>query len=77
MNPYRSPSEHQVGSIKEESRTTLEQVKSLEYIIVSGDIKVYEYSQLQELYIIKAKSDICMLETNVNNFSEEKKLMYT
>ena len=43
----------------------LEQVKSLENIIASGDIKVDEAAQLQELYIIKPKRDICMLETNV------------
>ena len=33
---------------------------------------VDEAAQLQELYIIKLKHDICMLETNKNNFSEKK-----
>ena len=51
---------------------TIEQVKSLENIIASGEIKVDEAAQLWELYIIKLKRDILMLENNVNNFSEEK-----
>ena len=54
-------------------RTTLEQVKSLENIITSGKIKVDESDQLQDLYIIKLKRDICMLDTNLNNLSEENK----
>ena len=49
---------------------TIEQVKSLENIIASGEIKVDEAAQLWELYIIKLKRDILMLENNVNNFSE-------
>ena len=39
-------------------------------IIVSEEIKVYEAAQLWEWYIINFKLVICMLETNVNNFSE-------
>ena len=73
MNSSRSPSEQQVRALQEEKRTTLEQVKSLEYIITSGKIKVDEADQLRRLYIIKLKRDICMLETNVNNSSEENK----
>ena len=53
MNPSRSPSEKKVGAIQEERRSTLEQVKPLEDIITSGEIKVYEAPQLQKLYIIK------------------------
>ena len=53
--------------------TTLEQVKALEDIIASLYIKVDEASQLPQLYIIKLNRDLCMLETNVNNFSEENK----
>ena len=76
MNPYRSPNEQQVGALKEERRTSLEQVKALENIIASGEIRVDEAYQLCGLYIIKLKCGICMLETNVNNFSE-KKIMQT
>ena len=54
-------------------RTTLEQVKSLENVIASGKIKVDESDQLQDLYIIKLKRDIFMLDTNLNNLSEENK----
>ena len=57
--------------------TTLEQFEALGDIISSGDIEVNEAAQLQELYIIKLKCFICMLEINVNNFSEGKKLTYT
>ena len=71
MNPYRALSEQQVGSIQEERWTTIEQVKDLENIIASGEIKVYEAAHLWELYIIKLKRGIFMLKTNVNNFSEE------
>ena len=42
-------------------------------MIESGEIKVDEADHLQELYIIKLKDGICMLETNVNNISEENK----
>ena len=42
-------------------------------LIASGEIKVDEAAQLQELYIIKLKRDICMLETNVKNFPDENK----
>ena len=48
-------------------------IKALENIIASVDIKVYEAAQLWELYIIKFKRGICMLETNVKNFSEGNK----
>ena len=71
--PSRAPSEKYVINLKQERWTTLEQDKSLENIIVSGEIKVDEDDQLQELYIIKLKHGICMLETDVNNNSEEKK----
>ena len=54
-------------------RTTLEQVKSLEDNNASGDIKVDEYDQLQELYIIKLKRVICILDINENKFPEGKK----
>ena len=53
MNIYRAPSEQHVRALQEERRTTFEQVKSLENIISSVEIKVYEDSQLRELYIIK------------------------
>ena len=33
VNPSRAPSEKKFGALQEESRTTLEQVKSLENII--------------------------------------------
>ena len=65
--------QQQVGALQEERQTTFEQVKALENIIASGEIKVDEAAQLREVYIIKLKRDICMLETNVNNFSEENK----
>ena len=52
---------------------TLEQVKALEDIIASGDIKVDEAAQFQKLYIIKLKCDICMLDTDVKKYSEENK----
>ena len=42
MNPYIDPNEQQVGSLQEESPTTLEQVKPLVNIIESGEIKVDE-----------------------------------
>ena len=58
-------------------RTTLEQVKSLEKIIAWQEIKVNVSDQLQNLYIIKLKRDICMLETNVKNISEKINPMYT
>ena len=68
MNPSRSPNAQQVEDLQEESLTTLEQFKALENIIASVDIKLYEADNLQELYIIKLKHDICMLETNENTF---------
>ena len=37
------------------------------------EIRVDEAAQLQKLYIIKLKRDICMLENNVKDFSEENK----
>ena len=49
---------NQVEVLQEESRTTLEQVKSLENIISSVEIKVDEDTQLRELYIVKLKRDI-------------------
>ena len=76
MNPFIYPIEKQVGDIQEEMRTTLEQVKDLENIIAYGDIKVDKSDQLQDLYIIKLKCDICMLETNEQKFSKKKKLTY-
>ena len=54
-------------------RTTLGQVISLENIIATRQIKLYEADQLQKLYIIKLKRDICMLETNVKKFLDENK----
>ena len=68
MNPSISPSEQQVGDLQEEMRTTIEQVKALENIIESGEIKVDKAAKLRELYMIQLKCGICMLETNVNNF---------
>ena len=73
MDTYRDPSEQQIGDLQKELRTTLEQVKALENIILSGEIKLDEADQVWELYIIKLKCDICIFETNVNNFSERKK----
>ena len=58
LNTPRAPSEQHVGYIQEERRTTLEQVKALDYIIVSGEIRVDKYDQLQKLYIIKLKYNI-------------------
>ena len=58
MSPYRAQSEQQVGSLREERRTTLEQVKSLENIIASGEIKVHEADQLRGLCVIKLKRGI-------------------
>ena len=46
-----------------------QQVKSHENIITLHEIKVDKSDQLQKSYIINLKRDICMLETNVNNFS--------
>ena len=66
----RAPNEQQAGALQEERRTTLEQVKDPETIIVSGEIRADEANQLQKLYMIKLKYYICMLETNVNNISE-------
>ena len=54
-------------------QTTLKQVKSPENIIASVEIKVDEAAKLQELYVIKLKHVICMLETNVNKYSEVNK----
>ena len=76
VNPSRAPSEQHVGYLQEEKGTTLEQVKSLENIIASGEVQLHQAAQLRELYIIKLKCDICMLETNVNNFSEGKKFSH-
>ena len=73
LNSSRAPSEQQVGALQETNRTALGQVKALEDIIASGEIKVNEADQLRGLYIIKLKRDICMLETNVNNCLELKK----
>ena len=53
-------------------RTILEQVKYLQNIISSVEINVDKAAQLRELYIIKLKRYIFMLETNVPNFSEGK-----
>ena len=64
------PSEKNIGFLQEESQTTLQQFKALEYIIASEEIKVDGASQLRELYKIKLKCDSWMLETNVNNFLE-------
>ena len=53
VNSYRAPNEEHVGVLQEEMRTTLEEVKYLENIIASGEIKVDEAYQLQGLYMIK------------------------
>ena len=45
------PSEQPVGDIQEERQTTLEQVKSIENIISSGDIKVDGSAQLRDLVV--------------------------
>ena len=42
MNPYRAPSKQQVGSLQEERRTKLEQVKALENTIASGKKKIHK-----------------------------------
>ena len=68
MNPSRSPNEQQLRDQQESRQTTLEQVKALENIISSVNIKLDEDDQLQGFYIITLKNGICMLETNVNNF---------
>ena len=73
VNTSRAPSEQHVGAIQEEKRTTLEQVKGLESIIAPGEIKIDKGAHLRELYMIRLKHVICILETNVNKFSEEKK----
>ena len=75
VNPPRDTSEHQVGALQKENWTTLEQVKSLENIIASGEIKVYETAQLQEFYIIKLKCGIFMLKNNVKCFQRKIKLV--
>ena len=66
VNPHRPPIEKQVGDIQGEIWTKLEQFKALENNIRSRNNMVYEAAQLQELYIIKFKRDICMLQTKVN-----------
>ena len=57
--------------------TTRAQFKALENIIALREIKVDEADQLQKLYIITFKRDICMLETNQTNFSEKINPMFT
>ena len=42
LNPYIAPSEEQVGSLQEERRTKLEQVKALENTIASGKKKIHK-----------------------------------
>ena len=44
----------------------------MENIVASGQIKVYEAAQLWNLYILNFKLGICILQTNVINFAEEK-----
>ena len=73
MKTYIATSEQQGDNLQEGNRKIHEQVKYLEDIIQSGDIKVDEAAHLQELNMIELKRDICMLETNGNNFSEENK----
>ena len=51
VNPPKFLSEEHLGDLQEERRETLEPVKSLENIIASGKIKVYEAAQLRELVI--------------------------
>ena len=53
MNPYRDPSEQQIGALLEERRTTLKHVKALENIIASGKIRVDEAAQLRELVVFE------------------------
>ena len=72
VNTSRSPSEQQVGAIQEESWTRLGKIKSLETLIASGEIKVYEAAQSRESYIMKLKRDISMLETNVKKNQRKK-----
>ena len=55
VNPSRAQSEQQVGALQEEMQTSLEQVKAIENVITSGEIKVHEADQLQEFYMIKLK----------------------
>ena len=74
MNPCRDSNVQQVGALQEEMRTKLEQVKALENIISSGDIKVNGADQLRGLYIIKLKRDICMLETSGKTFQRKGNL---
>ena len=64
INQYIPPSEKTFRSLQERKRTTLKKVKDLENNIASEEINLYEADQLQELYIIKFKRGICMLETN-------------
>ena len=40
VNRYRAPSEQQFRDLQEEKRKTLEQVKDMENIIASGEIKL-------------------------------------
>ena len=72
VNPSRSPSGKHVGALQEERRAELDQVKYLKNIIASGEIKSDESAQLQELYIIKLKGGIFMLETNEKKSREKK-----
>ena len=58
MSPYRAKSEQKVGDQKEQRRTKIEQVKFLENIIASREIKVHEADQLRGLYIIKLERGI-------------------
>ena len=51
MSPTRAPSEQHVGALQEERWATLEQVKALKNIIASGEIKLDESAQLQELVV--------------------------
>ena len=73
VNPSRDTNEQYIGVTQEERRTTIEQVKALENIFVSREIRVDKADHLRGLYIIKLKRGICMLETNENNFSKENK----
>ena len=51
VNLSIAPSEEQFRAIQEERWATLEQVKALENIIESGEIKVDESAQLQYLVV--------------------------
>ena len=73
VNRSRDPSEQQVGALQEKRWTTFEQVKPLENIISSREIKADEADLLWKLYIIKLKLNIFMLETSVNKFLQGKK----